>query len=82
MANGIKECYWLCIIGPADGTKLPDGADMPMRTAVQSRFAALTGEFPKLCSSGWGLRPERMEVIRTINVLDESDSDYLAISKI
>jgi len=50
-----KNRYWFCIIGPTDQHKLPDGADLPMRMAVQEEFENLTGHGANSCPSGWGI---------------------------
>jgi len=49
-----KQEFWTCVIGPADRNKLPDGADFPMRMAVQSAFHRTTGDGHEICMSGWG----------------------------
>jgi hypothetical protein len=49
-----KQEFWTCVVGPADQNKLPKGCDLPMRMAVQAAFANMTGEYPDICSSGWG----------------------------
>lgn len=62
-----KQRYWMCIIGPTDQDELPDGADFPMRKAVQETFVKLTDEDAEFeCWSGWGLTKERMEEIQKV----------------
>ena len=56
-----KDEYWLCVIGPAKRSELPDGSDYPMRMAAKDAFVGITGREPDLCSSGWGLTEERKE---------------------
>ena len=46
--------YWCCIIGPAEGKKLPHRADFPIRAAVQKAFEDMIGEVAETCYSGWG----------------------------
>jgi hypothetical protein len=45
---------WECKIGWADGSTLPEGADLPMRTAVATAYRQLTGTEPGFIFSGWG----------------------------
>ena len=45
---------WGCKIGEVDASKLPSGADAPMRQAIAKAYFELTGEHPKFCFSGWG----------------------------
>lgn len=53
---------WECKVGFAG--HLPQGADAPMRRAVDEAFRALTGVSPLFCFSGWGgrLTPAEQEV--------------------
>lgn len=44
---------WECKIGEADLSRLPDGADAPMRNAVQEAYYKLTGKGADFCFSGW-----------------------------
>ena len=46
--------YWTCKIGPVDRDELPDGADFPMRMAVEQAFKDLTGRDAEFNFSGWG----------------------------
>lgn len=43
---------WYCKIGSAD-VALPNGADSPMRDAVEQAFRDLTGQENDFCFSGW-----------------------------
>jgi hypothetical protein len=45
---------WSCKIGEVDASKLPRGADGPMRDAVARAYRELTGEDPEFLFSGWG----------------------------
>lgn len=45
---------WDCKIGEADVSRLPDGADGPMRIAVKKAYEELTGVEPDFIFSGWG----------------------------
>ena len=49
---------WFCLIGEVDWAKLPPGADLPMRIAIQKAFHDLTGEWPQFTFSGWGAQPD------------------------
>lgn len=43
---------WQCKIGETDA-QLPDGADAPMRAAVEEAYHKLVGIYPKFVFSGW-----------------------------
>lgn len=45
---------WSCKIGDYLDDDLPEGADWPMRQAVQRAFRELTGKDTGNCFSGWG----------------------------
>lgn len=45
---------WDCKIGEIDAAKLPLGADLPMRRAIEDAYYRLTGEYPQFLFSGWG----------------------------
>lgn len=47
---------WSCQVGEVPRASLPDGADGPMRNAVERAFKELTGFEPQYCFSGWGDR--------------------------
>ena len=47
-----KPRYWICIIGPVDDDKIPDGGDSPPRWAARTAQHKMTGVDP-ICSSGW-----------------------------
>jgi hypothetical protein len=44
---------WGCKIGEVDASKLPPGADFPMREAIERAYTELTGEPPAFIFSGW-----------------------------
>lgn len=56
---------WGCKIGEADRSALPEGADGPMRKAVQAAYLKLTGSSPAFVFSGWGaeLTPAEEQVV-------------------
>lgn len=45
---------WQCKIGEVDASKLPSGADLPMRKAIARAYKEITGEDPQFIFSGWG----------------------------
>lgn len=45
---------WSCKIGEIDESMLPDGADQPMRKAVEAAYKELTDSDNQFCFSGWG----------------------------
>ncbi len=52
---------WSCKIGEVDEESLPDGADSPLRQAVQAAYRELTGQEPDFCSSGWDAELDEVE---------------------
>ncbi len=55
----MKKRYWMCIVGPTDADNLGNGADAPMRNAVEKAFEELTEHQVHQCTSGWGLTEDR-----------------------
>lgn len=53
-----KQEFWTCVIGPARRKDLPNGADWPLRKAVQKAFEQTSGYSHEVCSSGWGCNSE------------------------
>jgi hypothetical protein len=45
---------WDCKVGEVDASKLPEGADKPMRECVRLQYAQLTGQEPDFLITGWG----------------------------
>ena len=64
--------YWVCIIGPAERQRLPDGCDFPMRQGVQEAFERLVGEWASVCYSGWGTSEDRKN--RLLNAWNGSEA--------
>lgn len=52
---------WSCKIGECDAALLPDGADAPMRAAVESAYRELTGFDAAFNFSGWGAELDESE---------------------
>jgi len=48
-----KPRFWVCIIGDTEWNKLPPGADLPMRQAVEKAFRDITGHYAENNWSGW-----------------------------
>jgi hypothetical protein len=44
---------WECKIG-GSAAHLPNGADYPMRRAIERAYREITGEDPEFIFSGWG----------------------------
>lgn len=44
---------WQCKVGEASAASIPQGADAPMRDAVQRAFRRVTGEDAEFVFSGW-----------------------------
>lgn len=65
---------WGCKIGLANGEELPDGADAPMRQAVQKAFRELTGLDDLFCFSGWGTKLDEHE----FDALTKVEQDQVA----
>jgi hypothetical protein len=50
----LTDKIWSCKIGPVDASKLPEGADLPMRIAISRAFYEVTGgEVEDFLFSGW-----------------------------
>jgi hypothetical protein len=49
-----EDAIWSCKIGWANRSDLPEGADGPLRQAVEIAFYNLTGKDPEFTFSGWG----------------------------
>lgn len=62
---------WECKIGEVDAAKLPPGADLPMRIAIQRAYKELTGEEANFLFSGWGGKLDECERF----VVDAKDYD-------
>lgn len=47
---------WYCKIGETDEKNLEkwNGADLPMREAIEKAYKDVTGEDAQFCFSGWG----------------------------
>lgn len=64
---------WSCKIGEAGA--LPDGADLPMRTAIRAAYLQLTGEEPEFLFSGWGAELTEGER-EAVESMSRSDSNW------
>jgi|APFre7841882793_1041355.scaffolds.fasta_scaffold104171_1 hypothetical protein len=85
MKNKENLEYWFCKIGPIDKSKLPSGADWPLRTAVEDKFIDMFGEQAKTCASGWGLKEEmktRLDIIYYLHNTDPSGEILKQIDEI
>ena len=47
---------WECKVGIAFEDELENGADSPMRKAVEDAYYRLTGRYPSFVFSGWGAK--------------------------
>lgn len=57
----MKE-YWLCVVGPIEGSDVPDGGDFPLRIAVNDALEKLVPSANNVVlSSGWGATEEQRE---------------------
>jgi hypothetical protein len=72
----VKRKIWDCKIGEISAHVLPDGADAPMRQAVQQAYRNLTGADPDFCFSGWG--GELTEPERAVHENREPSAEYEA----
>lgn len=45
---------WSCKIGECEEGDLSEGADSPMRRAVEKAYREITGKNPNFIFSGWG----------------------------
>ena len=64
-----KNEYWHCIIGPTVRSKLPFGADGPMKMIIQDKFEKITGHSNEYCWSGWGLTEKQKDLILQISIM-------------
>ena len=78
---------WSCKIGEQARDILPDGADGPLRAAVEEAYRKLTGETAEFCFSGWGgqLTDDEQEVVnedrqKRIDVENPDDLLYTAFA--
>ena len=61
--SALVRCVWECKVGARMlDIDLPDGADAPMRRAVQQAFVDITGTNPEFCFSGWGGKLDEFEI--------------------
>lgn len=73
MTTERKE-YWMCLIGPINPNKYKgNGADFPLRMAVQNEFINMFDECNEVCASGWGIDEERYEILRNLHILPTMD---------
>ena len=56
------QTVWSCKIGTLAGLVLPDGADLPMREAVERAYKRMTGQDSKFNFSGWGGKLDKIEL--------------------
>ena len=62
-SEALVRCVWECKVGARMlDIDLPDGADAPMRRAVQKAFVDITGTNPEFCFSGWGGKLDEAEL--------------------
>ena len=57
--EGKKQKVWTCKIGWA--SSLPDGADFPMRRAIEYAYQQIAGQDPDFIFSGWGGELDEIE---------------------
>lgn len=72
---GNSREYWLCVIGPTNGTQLPSDADIPMHMLVKTGFEKMTGHKPDMCSTGWGITEQQKDQILEIRERKTSESE-------
>lgn len=56
-----KLKVWSCKIGECEPADLPDGADLPMRSAVERAYHEITGKSAAFNFSGWGANLDEVE---------------------
>ena len=79
MIKQVEAEYWICIIGATKSENLKDGADSPMRNAVEKAFKETTGHEHEVCWSGWGSEKEKVDILNAVWSMDENDPLYEAI---
>ena len=75
----VRKDYWNCIIGSIDKSKLKNGADSPMRNAVETAYQKVTGKESDILLSGWGMTEERMKVVNAVSCMEKDDPIYTSI---
>lgn len=68
---------WACKIGETDGANVPDGGDLPMRTAIAQAYRRVTGEEPAFILSGWSAKLTESERAVVNNELPRQRQDAL-----
>ncbi len=69
----MNEKIWECKIGGTGISKLPPGADFPMRRAVAKAYFEITGQEAEFLFSGWGASLTKVEKA----VINHNDDDLL-----
>ena len=63
----MKQTVWFCKIGSLENLAMPNGADLPMRQAIQKAFEEITGVNAEFCFSGWGGELTESEIACVLN---------------
>ena len=82
MRKQVEAEYWICIIGATNSKNLKDGANVPMRNAVEKAFEETTGHEQEICWSGWGSEKEKVDVINAVWSMGQDDSLYKKIKNL
>ena len=72
---------WECKIGEVEASTLPDGADQPLRKAVEQSYLELTGKNSSFCFSGWGaaLTEVERDLVNAVPIADVGKGSDLRI---
>ena len=75
-----QENYWLCIIGGIQ--KLPQGADFPLRDAVENAYQEIVNKRAEYVASGWGINSRKLNLLCAIWRLEEKNPLYNKIEEL
>jgi hypothetical protein len=81
--QGERQKVWFCKIGEVDPANVPNGADFPMREAIERTYKRITGEDPTFLFSGWGAELTEIERAVVEDRLPDSHkaaSEHLALA--
>ena len=56
--------YWVCIIGPVEGNKLPHDADFAPRIAARMAVSSFVSDKYTSCNSGWCDEAEYLRIMK------------------
>jgi hypothetical protein len=79
MSKSKEQKYWICIIGSVEESKLKNGADAPLRNAVENAYGEMLGDEDTVCWSGWGSGQEKVDTLNAVWSMEKDDPLYISI---